>query len=51
MSLRTWFFNPQEAKMKYSGIDLYSNNSVVTVTYEEDQVKERKPFDGKHGFP
>jgi len=24
--------------MKYSGIDLHSNNSVVTVTDEEDRV-------------
>ena len=51
MSLRICFFNPQEAKMKYSAIDLHPNNSVVTVTDEEDQMKERKPFDGKHGFP
>ena len=37
--------------MKHSAIELHPNNSVVTVTYEEDQTKERKPFDGKHGFP
>ena len=28
--------------MKYSGIDLYSNNSVVTVTDEEDRVVAEK---------
>jgi len=27
--------------MKYSGIDLHSNNSVVTVTDEEDRVVAR----------
>ena len=37
--------------MKYSAIDLHSNNSVVTVTDEEDQMKERKPFDRKRGLP
>ena len=37
--------------MKYSAINLHPNNSVVTVTDEEDQMKERKPFDGKRGFP
>ena len=29
--------------MKYSGIDLHSNNSVVTVTDEEDRVVAQKP--------
>ena len=28
--------------MKYSGIDLHSNNSVVTVTDEEDRVVAEK---------
>jgi hypothetical protein len=28
--------------MKYSGIDLHSNNSVVTVTYEDDRVVAEK---------
>jgi len=28
--------------MKYSGIDLHSNNSVVTVTDEEDRVIAEK---------
>ena len=28
--------------MKYSGIDLHSNNSVVTVTDEEDRVMAEK---------
>jgi hypothetical protein len=33
--------------MKYSGIDLHSNNSVVTVTDEEDRViaEKRLPND------
>ena len=29
-------------EVKYSGIDLYSNNSVVTVTDEEDRVVAEK---------
>ena len=37
--------------MKHSAIELYPNNSVVTVTDEEDQMKERKLFDEKPGFP
>ena len=37
MSLRT-IFNQREAEMKYSGIDLHSNNCVVTVTDERDRV-------------
>jgi len=28
--------------MKYSGIDLHSNNSVVTITDEEDRVMVEK---------
>ena len=36
--------------MKYSAINLHPNNSVVTVTDEEDQMKERKPFDGNRCF-
>ena len=31
-------FNPEEAEMKFSGIDLHSNNSVVVVSDEEDRV-------------
>jgi transposase len=30
-------FDPKEAEMKYCGIDLHSNNSVVVVTDEEDR--------------
>ena len=39
--------------MKHSAIDLHPNHSVVTVTVtdEEDPMEERKPFDGKRGFP
>ena len=37
--------------MKHSAIDLQPNHSVVTVTDEEDQMKERKPFDEKPGVP
>ena len=37
--------------MKHSAIDLHPNHSVVTVTDEEDQMKEPKPCDGKRGFP
>lgn len=29
--------------MKYSGVDLYANNSVVTVTDEESRVVAEKP--------
>jgi len=29
--------------MKYSGIDLHSNNCVVVVTDEEDRVGKRSP--------
>ena len=41
MSLRTCN-NQREAETKYSGIDLHSNNSVVTVTDEEDRVVAEK---------
>jgi len=30
--------------MKYSGIDLHSNNSVVTITDEEDRASNGRPF-------
>ena len=30
--------NPKEADVKYSGIDLHSNNSVVVVSDEADRV-------------
>ena len=36
--------------MKYIGVDLHSNNSVVTITDEEDRMKERKLFDGNRCF-
>ena len=36
------YFNPKEAEMKYSGIDLHSNNSVVVVSNEADRVLVRK---------
>lgn len=36
------YFNQREAEMKYSGIDLHSNNSVVTVTDEDDRVVAEK---------
>lgn len=39
-------FNQEEAKKKYSGIDLHSNNSVVTVTDEEDRVVAEKRKSG-----
>lgn len=31
-------FDPKEAEMKYCGIDLHSNNSVVVVSDEEDRI-------------
>jgi hypothetical protein len=31
-------FDPKEAMMKFSGIDLHSNNSVVVVSDEEDRI-------------
>src|SRR6202165_1688279 len=31
-------FDPKEAEMKYCGIDLHSNNSVVIVSDEEDRI-------------
>ena len=34
--------NHRRPKTKYSGIDLHSNNSVVTVTDEEDRVMAEK---------
>jgi len=40
-------FNPKEAMMKFSGIDLHSNNSVVVVSNEEDRIvyQRRLPND------
>lgn len=35
-------FNQLEAEMKYSGIDLHSNNCVVRVSDEEDRVVAEK---------
>jgi hypothetical protein len=31
-------FDPKETDMKYCGIDLHSNNSVVIVSDEEDRM-------------
>ena len=31
-------FDPKEAEMKYCGIDLHSNNSVVVVSDAEDRI-------------
>src|SRR5437667_1815486 len=41
VSLRTCC-NPKEAEMKYSAIDLHSNNSVVVVSDEADRVLVRR---------
>ena len=40
-------FDPKEAEMKYCGIDLHSNNSVVVVTDQEDRsvLQKRLPND------
>ena len=40
-------FYPKEAEMKYCGIDLHSNNSVVVVSDEEDRIvfSKRLPND------
>lgn len=35
-------FNQKEAHMNYSGIDLHSNNSVITVIDEADHVVAEK---------
>src|SRR5260370_29913296 len=32
------YFDPKEAEMKYCGIDLHSNNSVVVVSDEGDRI-------------
>jgi transposase len=41
------YFDPKEADMKYCGIDLHSNNSVVVVSDEEDRrvLQKRLPND------
>jgi hypothetical protein len=41
------YFDPKEAEMKYCGIDLHSNNSVVVVSDEEDWIvfNKRLPND------
>ena len=41
------YFDPKEADMKYCGIDLHSNNSVVVVASEEDRtvLQRRLPND------
>ena len=36
------YFDPKEAEMKYCGIDLHSNNSVVIVSDEEDRIVVHK---------
>ena len=36
------YFNQREAEMNYSGIDLHSNNSVVSVMDEQDRVVAEK---------
>jgi transposase len=40
-------FNPKETEMKFSGIDLHSNNSVVVISDEEDRIvyERRLPND------
>jgi hypothetical protein len=40
-------FDPKETDMKYCGIDLHSNNSVVIVSDEEDRMvfSKRLPND------
>jgi transposase len=40
-------FNPKEAEMRYWGIDLHSNNSVVVISDEEDRMlcERRLPND------
>jgi transposase len=40
-------FDPKEAEMKYCGIDLHSNNSVVMVSDEKDRIvlQKRLPND------
>jgi transposase len=40
-------FDPKEAEMKFCGIDLHSNNSVVIVSDEEDRIlfNKRLPND------
>jgi hypothetical protein len=40
-------FDPTEADVKYCGIDLHSNNSVVIVSDEEDRIvfSKRLPND------
>jgi hypothetical protein len=40
-------FDPKETDMKYCGIDLHSNNSVVIVSDEEDRIvfNKRLPND------
>ena len=43
-------FDPKETDMKYCGIDLHSNNSVVVVSDEEDRIvfNQRLPNDLRH---
>ena len=35
-------FDPKETDVKYCGIDLHSNNSVVIVSDEEDRIVYQK---------
>jgi hypothetical protein len=45
-------FDPKEAEMKYCGIDLHSNNSVVVVRDEGDRIvlQKRLPNDRKRSI-
>ena len=42
-------FDPKEATMKFSGIDLHSNNSVVVISDEEDRVVYRRRLPNELG--
>ncbi len=39
-------FDPKETDVKYCGIDLHSNNSVVIVSEEKDWIVRVSPFHG-----
>jgi hypothetical protein len=42
-------FDPKEAEMKYCGIDLHSNNSVVMVSDEKDRIVLQKRLPNELG--
>jgi hypothetical protein len=42
-------FYPKEAEMKYCGIDLHSNNSVVMVSDEKDRIVLQKRLPNELG--